>query len=226
MTLKYVSLTVPGIDSSQSCPSDGECLTFNDHSDQYFQSNTTFIFLRGNHQLNTTVEFEGIQNLSLQGEFDYEVTISVGSQASLMWTNCENIMINSLLMKLSVNQDYGLAFINTSIHIFNTSFNGDGITGFSGLLFKSSEVQIRDSQFVGVTSQLGALSLLSQTSLLLSGMNIFENNTARLGAAIYAVDSALPKRGSRSKYCTQSTSAKFSDHAHICSRTAMTASKA
>ena len=48
-----------------------QCLTFNQYTinqEQYFHLNTIFIFLPGNHHLNSSLRLNDVQNISFHGE--------------------------------------------------------------------------------------------------------------------------------------------------------------
>ena len=163
------------------------------NSSQHFISNTTFVLLQGDHQLDIEVRMEGLQNISLIGETEDTVTLSLSPQASLSWINCENIEINSVSITISESHKDVLMFANSAgVRIFNTSFIGTGTTtGCGSLVFQSSTAQISDSHFVGLSGQLGAMIVTSQSLILFSGSNVFENNKAKLGGAICSADSEV-----------------------------------
>lgn len=165
------------------------------NSSQHFVSNAIFIFLQGDHQLDTAVKLEGLQNISLIGgtEENLMVTLSIGQQASLTWMNCENIEINSISITLGGNHENILTFANTvGIQIFNTSFIGTGTSiGCGSLVFQSSIARISDAHFVGLSGQLGAVTVTSQSLISFTGSNTFENNKAKLGGAVYSANSEV-----------------------------------
>ena len=194
-TVKYVT---PVSSSTSPCPiGEGEgCLTLKEYvsnSSQHFVTNTAFVFLQGDHQLDNEVRLEGLQNISLIGETEDTVTLSLSPQAGLSWINCENIEINSVSITIGGNRENILTFVNTAgIQIFNTSFIGMGTsTACSSLVFQSSTAQISDTQFVGLSGQLGAVMATSQSLISFSGSNVFENNKAKLGGAVYSADSKV-----------------------------------
>ena len=191
-TTKYVMAT--GSNSSL-CPQGELCLSLNEYAserEQHFRSNTTFVFLQGNHQLDFYVNMESLQNLSLLGEPGFEVTISLNTQASLALINCIDIEINSLIFSTGENNVRSLVFINTlGVQITNSSFSGSssGNSGCSAVLFKSSLVEISNSSFIGLSY---AIMSASQTELSFSGSNVFSNNT---GGSIYSTDSYVTMSG-------------------------------
>ena len=190
-TLKYVR---PTQISPPLCPLGEQCLTLNEYasnSSQHFLSNTTLIFLQGDHHLDVNVQLENLQNISLLGESKDTVVISLSPQASFSWINCDSIEIDSILLKVAKNP---LVFVNSiGIQISNTTFTGGSgaIIGCSALLLESSTAQISDSQFVGLSGQLSAVLVTSQSQVSFSGSNVFANNTAKLGGIILSVNSEV-----------------------------------
>lgn len=199
--IKYV---IPTRNSSSLCPQGEQCTTLNEYAadpDQHFQSNTNFIFLPGNHQLDSEMRFENLQNISLlRADLVFNnniVMISFGPLASLTWINCYDIEIASVLIEVSGNFENGVVFVNSSgIQISNTSFTGRGASlGCSALAFLSSTAQISDSHFVGLSCQLGAMRAVSQSVVSVSGYNVFINNRALFGGAVHSIGSAVTFSG-------------------------------
>ena len=192
--LNYVT---PSQSNTSPCPiREWQCLTLNEYagnSSQYLVSNTTFVFLPGNHQLDIKVTLESLQNVSFLGEPENAVTVSLGPQAGLSWMNCENIEINSLSIVISRNCENVLMFANTAgIQMSNISFTEREPTSeCNSLVFRSSTAKITDTHFVGLSGQLGALVVTSQSVVSFSDSNVFKNNRARLGGAIYSADSEV-----------------------------------
>ena len=206
MIVSTQSLTkyfVPTRNSSSPCPQTEQCTTLNKYAtdpDQILQSNTNFVFLPGNHQLDSDMRFENLRNISLQradSDSSNLVTVSLGALGSLTWINCYDIDITSVLFETGGSFEHGLVFVNSSgIQMSNISFTDRGDSfGCSALVFLSSTAQISDSNFVGLSCQLGAIMVASQSEVTFSGHNVLSNNTALLGGAIYSIDSAVTLSG-------------------------------
>ena len=181
--------------SSEPCTFD----QFAQNSKQ-FQSNTTFIFLPGEHQLNTNISLYGVKNVSFRTMTEGSVMIRIGPQGGLRFDNCDGIEINSLHFLLSDTFEYGLIFSNTiDVNLHNIMFRPKDVnsTGFSAILSQSSTVSISNSSFVGITGQRGAALLaLNSSEIIFAGRsNNFNNNTANLGGAIHSVSSTLQFTG-------------------------------
>ena len=193
LTEKYI---VPE-DRSFTCQNQ-PCLTFNQYankSDQYFLSNTVFIFHSGFHQLDNSLRLENIQNVSFQGNPTVgPVTVSLGPWVSLSWTNCDHIEMDSLIFNLKSNFEYGLMFSNTyNIHLHSITFSvGDeSFVGCSAITSQSSMINISDSTFGGISGQFGAALRLTSSEVTFTGSTSFSNNTAKLGGAIYSVNCTI-----------------------------------
>ena len=125
--------------SDTSCPGE-PCLTWTEyvsHSDQYFNSNTTFWFMPGTHHMNVTLKASNVSNVALIGFRDKpEVVGSISCKcvnkpcgcAGFMFSNARNITLKmlSLSILLHRNSTYrlinagGLSFFNiSSLHIVN-----------------------------------------------------------------------------------------------------------
>ena len=173
------------------------CLTFNQYAnnqDQYFRSNSVFIFLPGNHRLDTSLVLSSIQNISLHGEVTGgSVTVLLGSQVSLSWTNCDKIEIHSLSFVSIGNFEYQFVFFNVhDVFLRNTSIIGNGSgNGCSAITSQSSTLSIIDSTFAGICGQFGAVLALNSSEVIFNGTNTLSNNMAKLGGAIHSVNSEM-----------------------------------
>ena len=166
------------------------------YPDEYFHSNTTFMFLPGGHLLNNSLYLHSIQNVSFQGMLmEGSVTISLGPQVGLNFANCDSIEIKSLNFLLSGNFEYRLMFSdsnNIKLHNILISTEEENNTGYGAIISQASAINISDSSFVGLVGRNGAALLaLNSSGILFTGSNNFSNNTAKLGGAIHSIDSTL-----------------------------------
>ena len=125
--------------SDTTCPGE-PCLTWTEyvsHSDQYFNSNTTFWFMPGTHHMDMPLKASNVSNVALIGFRDKpEVLGSISCKcvnkpcgcAGFMFSNARNITFKmlSLSIQLHRNSTYrlidtaGLSFLNiSSLHITN-----------------------------------------------------------------------------------------------------------
>lgn len=180
------------------------CLTFNQYTnnqDQYFRSNTIFIFLPGNHHLNSSLRLSDIQNTSFRGELTStageSVTVFLDPNVNLSWTNCDQIEIRSLHFISIGDFEYRLIFINVQdVSLSNASVIGNGSGGgCSAIDSQLSMMRITDSTFAGIRGQLGAILALSSSQVIFNGVNALSNNTARLGGAVFSINSNIQMFG-------------------------------
>lgn len=182
------------------------CLEFNQYTnnpDQYFHSNTImiFVFLPGNHHLNSSLRMSDVRNISFHGELasteGESVTVFLDPNVSLSWTNCDQVEIRSLNFISVGDFEYRLIFINVQdISLSNVSVIGNGSGGgCSAIDSQSTTMNITNSTFAGIHGQFGAILALNSSQVMLSGINALSNNTARLGGAIFSINSDIQMFG-------------------------------
>jgi hypothetical protein len=116
--LNYVTPTDGCSDDKTSCYTLKECVN---QQATYFTNNSKFYFLHGLHKL------EKDNNLSFHGVFGNEmVKNSFNSAASILWENCSDIEITSLVITLVDNFTYSIVFKHThSVKMFNITVLGN-----------------------------------------------------------------------------------------------------
>ena len=91
---------VKSVDSSPLGCSDQPCLTldqYNQQTETYFTTGSTFVFLAGNHTINTTVNLTSISEITLRGERNSQVNILCGSiEVAILCENVSNLSIEGL----------------------------------------------------------------------------------------------------------------------------------
>ena len=210
----FINIASADISTNYVVPTDGnitlcqqnpiiQCLTFNQYTnnqDQYFRSNTIFIFLPGNHHLNRSLRLSDIQHISFHGELTStgeSVTVFLDPYVSLSWTNCDQIEICSLSFISIGNFEYRLTFVNVQDVLLNNASiigNRPG-DGCSAIASQSSTISIAYSTFAGIHGQLGAVLALNSSQVTFSGINTLSNNTARLGGAVFSINSDIQMFG-------------------------------
>ena len=180
-----------------------QCLTFNQYivnQEQYFHSNTTFIFLPGSHHLNSSLRLNDVQNISFHGELTSSgesVKVFLHPNVSLSWTNCDQIHIHSLNFISVGNFEYRLQFASVQqASLNNTSIVGNrSDDGCSAIASQSSVISISDSHFTGIHGKLGAILALNSSRVILTGINTLSKNIASLGGAIFSISSNIQMFG-------------------------------
>ena len=192
--VKYVQPSNGSISCSVSEP-----CTFDQYandSEQHFLPNTIFIFLPGEHQLNSSLTLDNIHNVSFQGVLEERaVAVTLGPQVGLSFTNCTSIRIDSLNFILAGDFEYRLVFSNTTnVQLYNILFTvEDGNScGCSAVVGEASQMNIINSSFISISGQFGAAILaLDSSNITFMGTNNFSNNSAELGGAIHSINSIL-----------------------------------
>ena len=179
------------------------CLTLNEYAEQpdiYFTSRSTFVFLAGDHSLQTTANLVDVSDVVYQKrEGEAAVSIFFQNQAAVRCERVTNFTITGLNFSVhsqSLSQDYSrLAFItSTGVVIANSSFlgNGDAQGNFSRAIYSSrSRIDIVDCRFEGNTGDNGG-AIKAQGSLISIYRSVFKSNHAvSSGGAIYASGSLV-----------------------------------
>jgi predicted outer membrane repeat protein len=207
-TLNYVTPT-------DECPDDKTpCYTLEEYANQqatYFTNNSIFCFFPGLHKLEESIRITNTHNLSFDGVLDNEVVIiAFRSAASILWKNCSDIEITSLIITLLDNFTYSIVFEHIhSVKMFNITILGNGNNGCSSILSNMSTINIINSQFIGIHGCLGAAIMITASSnITLTGSNTFKNNVAMNGGAIYIYGSVLITQADGANFFTNN-SVKF-----------------
>ena len=174
------------------------CLTLDNctqQQDTYFVSNTEFIFLPGNHQLDSQLSFENLTNLTFRGENDLNngSVIVFAPLAHINWTDCANISIIHLTFLLSGTADTNHLFTSmqflrsANIQLFAVTFSGGQSRLYStAMQCYESSINISISNFHGCSSYMGA-GIVGSSCSLYSNSNSFVNNSAELYGGAVAI---------------------------------------
>ena len=193
----YVKLN----DSSPlSCPGQ-PCLTldqYNQQTETYFTTGSTFVFLAGNHTINTTVNLTSISEITLRGERNSQVNILCLNRFGFLIQNVSHLSIEGLVF-LSGNTTIGtiaLKIIDSNgVWIHNVGFQGSysfskPLTGLH--ITYSDTVTVTSCSFEGNTADNGgAIYVTAESNLTLNASTFIGNIATRRGGAIYASGSNL-----------------------------------
>ena len=167
LTTESVYYIKPQHHAHIECPHDCSCLTLGNYTQQqdtFFVSNTEFIFLPGNHQLDSQLSFENLTNVTLQGDTDHNnrSVIVFAPLAHINWTDCTNITINHLTFLLSGTADIDHFFISmqflrsVNVCLFAATFSGGQSQLHStAMRCYQSSINISRSNFVNCSSNIG-----------------------------------------------------------------------
>ena len=184
-----------------SCPGQ-PCLTldqYNQQTETYFTTGSTFVFLAGNHTINTTVNLTSISEITLRGERNSQVNILCLNTFGFLIQNVSHLNIEGLVF-LSGKTPIGTVALkiidSNGVWIHNVGFHQGSysiIKPFTGLhITYSDTVTVTSCSFEGNTADNGgAIYVTAESHLTLNASTFIGNNATRDGGAIYASGSNL-----------------------------------
>ena len=186
--------------SPLSCPGQ-PCLTldqYNQQTETYFTTASTFVFLAGNHTINTTVNLTSISEITLRGERNTQVNILCLNEFGILIQNVSHLSIEGLVF-LSGNTTIGTVAMkiidSNGVWIHNVGFQGSYSISkpFTGLDITSSDtITVTSCYFEGNTAKYGgAIYVTAESNLTLNASTFIGNIATRDGGAIYASGSNL-----------------------------------
>ena len=194
-TVHYVRST-----TSTSCPTE-PCLPLSNYTsnkDQYFTSGTTFVLLEGEHYLYTPLLLSNVYDITMRGEGAERVTIVLSSKASLSYINSQEILLSSLEIVYHGNTEMSLksalTFESSQSQIINVQFVGltTNVNQSRGVTLIQSTVNIVNCSFTnGYSEYGGAIHMLNFSTATLSSVNFTNNTATQAGGAIFANSSSL-----------------------------------
>lgn len=192
--------------SLEDCPSEPQCLTLDQYiqnSSQYFTTGAIFVFLPGNHSLNTSLNITTVSNISFRGAETFPLAIIVCTEVVNV-SNVTGLDINGITFILHLTgRPLTSAFvfiISQDIVISNSVFqNGSSQSPGRAILSADTNIIITNCLFEGNTgsSYGGAILALHGTIITLTGNTFTRNQVAEgSGGAIYVEESAISLGGS------------------------------
>ena len=197
VTAEFVSYVKPQGNDFSECPSD-PCLTLDNYTqnlDEFFISNTEFVFLPGNHQIDSQLSLQNLTNVTFRGDLGHNDSVIVFAPlARINWMNCTNISIVHLVFLLSGTADIDNFFISMQFfrsvnsQLIATTFAG-GQSGLHSTAIRcyESSINISNSTFFSCSSYVGA-GIAGYRCSLYSNINLFINNSAEFVGGAIAVD--------------------------------------
>ena len=168
----------PDNSSSLSCPGQ-PCLTLDQYTQlaaTYFTTGSTFLFLPGNHTLQTTINLtEGISDLKFKRSEEKGSTI-YGNRGEILCMGVINLTIDGLTLKtthVEVSE-------STGIVISNSTFLGNRTLNTSPLTCSNSNITVINSHFKENTGDYGGAISIRVTNLDLINCTFIRNNYGTL----------------------------------------------
>ena len=200
-----VYCVTPTATSCSSCPHNStHCTTLSEYAQEaemYFTSNTTMVFLPGDHTLDTNITVANVAGLTLRGEpsSGNRATVVCSGSVGLSFTSLVDFKIdfltfascsrkyNGTLSDFHLTVVYGAILLQSSqcAELVSCSFSDNDGTA---LVVINADVTLSGNTFTqnrASTSPGGAIIAYNHTVLNFSGINNFINNSARSGGAIY-----------------------------------------
>ena len=158
---KNVYCVTPTATSCSSCPHNTHCGTLSEYAQEaelYFTSNTTMVFLHGDHTLDTNITVTNVASLTMRGEFysSRVVKIVCSGSVGLRFTSMVNFKI------------YFLAFTSCS-----RTYEADSAIKYALLLQYTQYAELANCSF---HDNLATALLLFSTNVTLAGNNEFRHN--------------------------------------------------
>ena len=219
-TLSYCSTEnvyciTPTATSCSSCPHNTHCATLSEYAQEaelYFTSNTTMVFLPGDHTLDTNITIANITGLTMRGESSSGnmATVVCNGSVGLSFTNMMNLTIDFLAFT-SCNRKNAITPLNIIFHValnlqsthytelVNCSFHdnlGSALavnnTNNTVLSFTGTNNFINNQVAGGEGAFGGAIFALGNTMLSFNGVSNFINNSVHgSGGAIAALNNSV-----------------------------------
>ena len=187
-SIQYVSPNAP---SSEACPGQ-PCLTLDQYiqnNSRYFTTGATFVFLPGNHSLETLLNVTSVSNITFTSENDSTAVI-VECTTRVAVHNVTGMTIEGMkfLVDLTSQERVLSAFAFTScrdVVVYNSEFRIKG----GAILAVITDITVQNCLFEGTAD--GAINTRQGTTMTLTGNNF----TRVIGGAVYSEQSSLLLRG-------------------------------
>ena len=175
--------------ASTACPVKS-CLTLNEYANdsvKYFTSDTSFVFLDGEHYLDSALWVQNKTNISMRGT-NVNVTIVLRSNAYFKFTESQEFVLNSLIICFngyqgfdSDDSGFSSALIIENCHRFRLSnlkfIRYPGAEGLSRAIFlQQSTVNISNSSVSNCNNTQGSAIYASWSTINFFGSNYFSRN--------------------------------------------------
>ena len=193
ITLTYCSAekvycATPTATSCSSCPHNIHCATLSEYAQEaelYFTSNTTIVFLPGDHVLNVSITVANVTRLTMCGESSSgnRATVVCNGSVGLSFSNMVDFKIH-LLAFTSHKRKYTITLLSISQAVVHVT-----------LFLQYTHAEIVNCSF---HDNLGTALVVNNTNITLAGRNEFKRNHMLCGnilttggGAIVALDSNL-----------------------------------
>ena len=193
-TLSYCSAenvycVTPTTTSCSSCPHNIHCTTLSEYAQEaevYFTSNTTMVFLPGDHVLNANITTSNATRLTMRGESSSgnRATIVCSGSVGLSFTSMVDLEIDSLAFTSCSRKSHGTYLIGNytlllhstqSAALVNCSFHDNLSTA---LVVNNTNITLSGNKFMHNRSYKGGGITALSSNLTFTGNTTFLDNSA------------------------------------------------
>ena len=201
--------------TSADCPTES-CLTFNEYvndKELYFISNTSFIFLEGEHYLDSALVVDSKSDISMKASANANVIVTLSPNASIRFQDSQAFLMSALMMHYHDSDSYNksalelvdsqnMELINVTFRKFPAVLNDYAMRA---VLVDNSTACFTDCSFfddsLGMGNVLavdagGAISIIKSTVEFWGSVQFIGNSATVRGGAIFVQDSNLLINGS------------------------------
>ena len=194
--------------TSTTCPVKS-CLTLNEYANdyvKYFTSDTSFVFLDGEHYLDSALWVQNKTNISMNGT-NVNVTIVLLSNAYFKFTESQEFVLGSLIIRFhgyrgsDSDEGFSSALIIENCQSFalsNLKFSRyPGTEGLSRAIFlQQSTVNITNSSVSNCNNTQGSAIYMSWSTINFFGSNYFSRNQVLNEGTLFIFSSSVFFNGS------------------------------
>jgi len=186
---EYVYCVTPTTTSCSFCPYDSRCATLSEYAQNaelFFTSNTTIVFLPGDHALNTNITVTNIARLAMYGES------SSGNIANIVCNGSVGFSFTSMKGDFRI---YSLTFTSCG-----RKYGTPSASNYALLLQTTQYAELVNCSF---HDNLGTALVLNNTNITLAGNSVFTHNHCEStscvgGGGIVALSSNITFTGNTS----------------------------
>ena len=182
ITLSYCSAenvycVTPTATSCSSCPHKIHCATISEYAQEaevYFTSNTTMVFLPGDHTLDMNITVANVTRLTMRGESssDNRATIVCSESVGLNFTNMTEFKIYSLAFT-SCNRKYAIAGRDIPVTDVSVIPHDIVLIVHVALLLQSTHAELVNCSF---HDNLATALAVNNTNITLAGNKFIHNS--------------------------------------------------
>ena len=165
----------------QKCPNSSICHTLSFYSQNaglFFVSNTTFVFMKGEHKLENNIVVTGVSQIVFMSIFAYnkknndKSTISCNTvTAGLQFINSSYVRIDGLVIKVSCSSRAGISFYNvSSVNIYRSTIHN--LYNLEIFIANSVNLTISECSFTAANG----LDVHNESNQLLYSVSIISNS--------------------------------------------------